>query len=581
MKQSWRKFSAFACVFLIFLTVASAKKKKSKSSDTEEPSYTADELQATSIIVPERRDVSYFYGIEPEIIQNVEKGTPDSLRAAITLLKRGKDSMAENEQVLHYIAVSIMQLCWKSQNFTEPTTGQDIKNDYTGAISSSRNGFYDSPSEPKDFFSCALPSLVLAASETRNDYYDHSEKSLLHALSLNPSSVFVNYLLGILYKRMGDFKRSNEYFGFASDMAGSCFECSYAFAESFMPLSDPSSAFSLSEKMLVSYPQNKKLLQLCAESSFAAGDYVNSELYVGRVLQIEPENSYYLLFRARILVQKGEYIRAASLLDAYSRKDSSSRDYLVLRFAVQKNWNKNISAATATIENALVLYPDDPQIILEAARLASDSGVKIAGKSGEALADQILENDPENFAALQIKIDSMVYERKWKEAYKASSALLQKENVPNSAFFTHIKICLSAGHKDEAWQYASKLYSENSADEEIVQSYIDVLVSTGRSAEASRLIAQLLPASAAKMKSFLYYQRSFLSSGEAAILADLRSSLTANPRNRDSLFRLYRIYYNKKEYRKAQYYLKQVVALSPKDENLLILNQELDRLLKK
>ena len=174
----------------------------------------------------------------------------------------------------------------------------------------------------------------------------------------------------------------------------------------------------------------------------------------------------------------------------------------------------------------------------------------------------------------------MVYERKWKEAYKASSALLQKENVPNSAFFTHIKICLSAGHKDEAWQYASKLYSENSADEEIVQSYIDVLVSTGRSAEASRLIAQLLPVSAAKMKSFLYYQRSFLSSGEAAILADLRSSLTANPRNRDSLFRLYRIYYNKKEYRKAQYYLKQVVALSPKDENLLILNQELDRLLK-
>jgi len=105
LKQSWRKFSAFACVFLIFLTVASAKKKKSKSSDTEEPLYTADELQATSIIVPERRDVSYFYGIEPEIIQNVEKGTPDSLRTAITLLKRGKDSMAENESIKNWAMI--------------------------------------------------------------------------------------------------------------------------------------------------------------------------------------------------------------------------------------------------------------------------------------------------------------------------------------------------------------------------------------------------------------------------------------------------------------------------------------------
>ena len=580
MKRPWRFFSAFACIFLIFLNDASAKKKKPKPQPENEPAFVSDESQAVSISVPERKKLSYFSGIDKEIIDNVEKGSPESLRTAISLLKRGKDSMTENEQVLHYIAVSIMQTCWKSQNFTEPTTGQSFKNDYTGAISSSRNGFYDPPGEPEDFLSYVLPSLVLVASETRNDYYAESEKSLLHALSLNPSSVFANYLLGTLYRRSGDFKKANEYFGLASDMAGPCFECSYFFAESFMPLSDPSSTFSLSEKLLQSYPQNKKLLQLCAESSFAAEDYANAELYVGRVLQIEPENSYYLLFRARILVQTGEYIRAASLLDAYSKKDSSSRDYLVLRFAVQKNWNKNISAATTTIENALVLYPDDTQIILEAARLASDTGIKIAGRSGEELAGQILAKDPENFSALQIKIESMVAERKWKEAYKASTELLKKENVPDSALFSHIKICLSSGHKEEAWQYASKLYSENNSDEAVVQSYIDVLVSTGRTAEASKLIARLLPSSAAKMKSFLYYQRSFLASGESAVLADLRSSLTANPRNKDSLFRLYRIYYGKKEYRKAQYYLKQVVALSPKDESLLLLNQELERLLK-
>lgn len=576
MIRSWRRLSALVCIFFISLSGgAAAKKKKSEPEPSGQKS-----APATKIALPERRSVSYFDGIDGVIIRNVEKGTPDSLRLAVTQLKRGKETMSESEQVLHYIAVSIMQMCWRSQNFSEPTTGQNFRNNYTGAISSAKNGIYDSIAAQNDFFGFALPSLVLAVSETRADYYDKARSDLDSALALSPNSVFVNYLSGILYRRLSDFKKSNEFFGRAYDLSSDCYECAFAYAESFMSLSDPGTTFSLSERLLQSYPQNKNLLKLCAEAAFAAEDYTNAELYVGRVLQIEPENSYYLLFRARILVRKGEYIRAASLLDAYAKKDSVSRDYLALRFAVQKNWNKNISAATATIENALVLYPDDTEIVLEAAALASETGSEIAGKSGGELADQILAVEPDNLKASQIKIASMVAAQNWGDAYKASSELLRKESVPREAVFTHIKICLSAGKKDEAWQYASRLYAEDSSDEDVLQSYIDVLVSTGRSGEAARLINQLIPTSAARMKSFLYYERSFLASGEAAVLADLRSSLTANPRNKDSLFRLYRIYFDKKEYRKAQYYLKQVVALSPNDESLRVLNQNLENLLR-
>lgn len=578
MGFSWRKFSAFACIFLILAPV-SAKKKK--NSDDSKNSSATEHAQSVKIAVPERKNLSYFDSIDGAILSNVEKGSPDSLRFAISQLKRNKENMTEAEQVLHYIAVSIMQMCWKRQNFSEATTGQNFKNNYTGTISSSKNGIYDPFVDPTDFLTFALPSLVLAVSETRSDYYEQSLQSLKSALLLNPSSVFANYLLGILHERMGDFASANECFGYAYDMAGNCYEVSYAFAESFMQISEPASAFALSEKLLQTYPQDKNLLKLCAESAFAAEDFTNAELYVSRVLQIEPENSYYLLFRARILVRKGEYIRAASLLDAYAKKDSSSRDYLVLRFAVQKNWNKNISAAAATIENALVLYPEDSEIILSAASLASETGSKIAGKSGEELADEILAKDSGNFEALQIKIASMVASQKWNEAYKASSELIKKENVPRSALFTHIKICLSANKKDEAWLYASELYAADSTNEDVLQSYVDVLVSTKRNAEASRLINQLIPTSAARMKSFLYYERSFLANGESAVLADLRSSLTANPRNKDSLFRLYQIYFSKKEYRKAQYYLKQVVALSPNDESLRLLNQNLEDLLKR
>lgn len=577
MNKSWRNFSAFVCILMVFLPAFSAK-KKADSSDGQ--TFVANPSDAVKLSLPARRETSYFSSIDPQILSDVEKGSPESLRTAISQLERKKDSMIESEKVLHFVAVSIMQMCWKSQNFSADSPGQNIKNNYTGAISSSKNGIYDASPNPSDFLSYTLPSLVLAVSSTRSDYYDESRAALSVALSMNPKSVLANYLSGLLSLRTNDYKTANSYFAVASDLAGDCYECSLAYAESFMSLDDPGTAFTLSEKLLKSYPQDKKLLKLCAESSFASKDYANAELYVGRVLQIEPENSYYLLFRARILVHKGEYIRAASLLDAYARKDSTSRDYLVLRFAVQKNWNKNILAATSTIENALILYPDDPEIILDAASLASETGAKIAGKSGEELADQLLEKNPENFEALQIKIASMVSSQKWIEAYKSSSEIVKKEGVPRSVIFMHIKICLSAGKKTEAMQYASQLYAEDGSNDEVVQAYIDALVSVGRGAEASRLIAQLLPSAGAKMKSFLYYQRSFLSSGESAVLADLRSSLTANPRNKDSLFRLYKIYFNKKEYRKAQYYLKQVVALSPKDDSLLVLNQNLDNLLK-
>jgi len=83
------------------------------------------------------------------------------------------------------------------------------------------------------------------------------------------------------------------------------------------------------------------------------------------------------------------------------------------------------------------------------------------------------------------------------------------------------------------------------------------------------------------MKSFLYYERSFVHTSEDEVLNDLRSSLTSNPRNKDSLYRLYEIYYGKKDYRRAQYYLKQVVALDSSNAQLLQKNNELDLLLKK
>ena len=67
---------------------------------------------------------------------------------------------------------------------------------------------------------------------------------------------------------------------------------------------------------------------------------------------------------------------------------------------------------------------------------------------------------------------------------------------------------------------------------------------------------------------------------EDLVLADLRSSLTHNSRNSDTLFRLYEIYFERKDYNFAQYYLKQVVAIKPNDTSARQLNEALTQLIK-
>ena len=74
----------------------------------------------------------------------------------------------------------------------------------------------------------------------------------------------------------------------------------------------------------------------------------------------------------------------------YSRQDTTAKEYLLLRTQLQYDWSKNLNAAVSTIENALRLYPDDKDVQLFAARLASLSYTKIAGKSAEEYADAVL-----------------------------------------------------------------------------------------------------------------------------------------------------------------------------------------------
>ncbi len=542
--------------------------------------------KGTKIALPTKKKTAFFEEINPAILSLVEEGSPSSLVRALSSLRHSNDSYTPAEQVLLFIASSALRVCFPSEYKTEYAVfapADLASNRYVGALQFALDGLYDFAAGDDDFLSLVIPSISLCISDTSaSDSYSQAEKSLSAALKMRPKSVLANFLAGRLFTRQKRFSDATKVLELAHNSSPDCVEITFDFANALFYSNKIEEADILARSLVSLDSQNRKALKLCAETSFALGDWDSAEMYVARVLQQESWSAYYLLFRVKILIHKGDFIRAASLLDVYSRTDSTSRDYLLLRAKIQRDWNKNLSAATATIEKAVSLYKNDAEVLLEAASLASETGGTIFGKSAGELAEAVLSLDSQNLNAKIFLVQALASSKKWSEAYSISKPLVDSlgNDAPDSLIFAHISICQNSSKIEEAWNLASKLYSTRATEEAVVQAYLSVLIATGKKSDAQKILESLLPQSSAKLKSFLYYQKSFLDSGEDAILSDLRASLTANPRNRDSLFRLYEIYFAKKEYRKAQYYLKQVVALSPSDDSLLALNTKLDNLLK-
>jgi Tfp pilus assembly protein PilF len=77
------------------------------------------------------------------------------------------------------------------------------------------------------------------------------------------------------------------------------------------------------------------------------------------------------------------------------------------------------------------------------------------------------------------------------------------------------------------------------------------------------LESRLNLANTGAIKSLYYYLRSRLHTNQDDALGDLRSSLFEDPRNLDAIIAMFEIYHNRREERRAVYYLKQALAIAP------------------
>lgn len=564
------RYIAYGILLFLLLGLTACGSTPKPEVVVEEPS------PATPLFVPEITDQGFFVFSDKTIMPDMEIGSPDSIRLAVSKIK---NPTTQPEKIIVAVASQLMSIVWPSEQNTIEIPPDIEANAYTAAIESAKVGIYDVNTGNTDFFTTVLPSLVLLTSSSQTDYYPQSLSALQAGLEMQPNSVLVHYLLGCLYQKMGNLDSSLEMYEKASSLAEACLEVNYAFSEVNYLKGNYGTAQEIAGRMLTVFPGNLKLLKLLAQIATKMGDYAVAENYINQVLQQEPDNAQFLLLRVEVLMDQGSYVKAVSLLDVYSRVDKVSKDYLLLRSRIQNEWNKNSIAAAATAEQALELYPNDTDVILAAANLAAATGSNVQGKSAGQLAAEILATDPDNEDAIFIRAKDAVVRKNWEMAYNDTSQLINKGNANLSRKLLYVEACLGANRIEEAQRIVGELYKEYPESDDAKELYMRVQAAAGNNGEVRSLIASMLPSASSQLKSFLYYQRSMLATNDSDKLADLRQSLTANPRNSEALFELYRYYFERKDYRKAQYYLKQVVALNTSDEEMLRLNLELEALL--
>ncbi|MCQ2611130.1 MAG: tetratricopeptide repeat protein [Treponema sp.] len=538
------------------------------------------------VIKVNKNDGAYFSAIDQGVYNDFCTGSPSSIRHGINTMHKAMVDYTEKESALYNIGNQIFSYVWKSEKPLENVPEISKKNYYMALFTSAQQGQFDSAAlvdktKKDDFFSLVIPAVSVLSDAVNPINYPEIEQCLTAALKIQSKSVLCWYLLGVLYQKQQLYDKAIAAFDRSFSDGLIIYEVQLAKARCYIEQKRYDKVQNVLSTLVIQYPSDTRILKLYAQTAYLTGNYQDAQQYALLVLQQNPSDLEFVLFRAKVFVTTGEYLKASSLLDVYAKTNPQAKDYLLLRSRVQKEWNKNLSAAFATIENALSRYPDDSEVIIYAATIASETGGKINGKTGGELADLILERDPDNRDALKVAVSSLYAEGNYTKAYALSQKLVSLSPGQTEVVSQHIRICLALKNSEEAWKYASSIYERNPSDLSAIQMYIEVMVASGRTGQAGRLINQLLPnANSSSMKSFLYYQRSFLAPSESAALGDLRSSLIANPRNSDALLRMYHIYFNKKDYRKAQYYLKQVVALNPNEDKYLKLNAELDALIR-
>ena len=522
--------------------------------------------------------------LDSTLAAHIEKASPASLKEAVLFIQNDSKGLTNENKLYLKIIADIMYLVYplETNGVKPPISNEDEP--YLQALKEVKSGLYPVSTKKDGFLSLIIPTLVLTYNDfsdtTLAQYSEDIESRLMEAQKLRPQSVLPYYLLGLLKEKNNKLTEAVALYQKAWQLDSSCYPAGFKYGHFAAESGNGTEALKIADALNSLYNDNTEVKLLYAQAHIAKNDLNKASENIVSVLKKEPENISALLLRIRILIEQKEYLRANSLLDAYSTKNKTAKNYLLYRARVTKEWNKNLIRASEFLTEAYKYYPEDFNVLLACAEICFEASTKIDNKSADFFIRKVLDAYPKNTAALALLVKNDINNGKWAQAVESAEDLAAKypSDANKELLLTSY---LGAGQTSKALSLAKKLYANTkNPSSSFINLYMEALYAGKDYQTVKQVINQKIKGADSQLKSILYYYNAKLEQGNSSeYLNFLQSSLLSNPRNKDSLFAMYEWYLKTKDYKKAKYYLGQVLALNPSNKNLVNLSENLDKLL--
>jgi len=527
-------------------------------------------------------------GITDEIRSLTETGSPSSLLGALDIIRSRDIGATEFGRVMLTVDVTLLNTLYpaiRAELVRElPPIDPPIAHIYSRIIRDAEKGVYTSPGRNSiDYLEHVLPFLSIYPGSGEKvvppEDFLSALPDLERAAKLNGKSVLAAYFMGIVYEQTGRLEDAFARYQAVWEEFPECFTSALGLARVMEAQGRKQEAERFLSDLAISFPNNIQVERHMALVYYHSGDWYRSEASVDEILRQNSRDREFVLMKAHILVEKGQFFQAQAPLDLYAGMDSNNRLYLFLRARVQAEAYNNREAALNYLRIMLRNSPEANTVdelwttaAVYAARLLMESNRPQDQAEGRDLLVRLMAVSVPPLDVVSLALWEAVRREAWREAREYLTRLLEERRSTQDLLAAYT-VEKEQGNASAALSYARELYERDRSNDAGITAYVSALIETGRREEAARMVENRLNGMAGGiLKSRYFFLRSQTRSSEELEMEDLRSSLFEDPRNLSALVAMFEIYHNRQDERRAVYYLRQALALAP--DNLRLKRHE-------
>lgn len=554
-------FASFFGIFFLFFVPSC----KGEPDVTETPLTNVQPSESVTQTEPKPQVVS----VAEEIRSLVEIGSPASLTKALETIRSRNVAASDYGRAMSAVAVTFMKNLYPDVRANLPMADPPQTYNYTRIMREAQTGTYTAPNETSaDYLEYVLPFLAFL-NENNPEKLLAAVPDLKKAESLNAASVLAPYFLGVVYERNGDLSNASLQYTKAYNLSRDMYPAVLGLANIQSRSGNFQEVINIISDLVIQYPDNLGVKRQLAIAYYNNKDWSRAESAVAEILQQNPRDGEFLLMRARILLEEGQYQQAQGPLDVYAAIDSTNRQYLFLRARVQAEGYRNPDAALNYLRSILRTNPNDEEVAIYAARLLLRSPRSESQEEGRNILERYINTASPSAGVRELAVEDAIRREAWNDAQSFLAPLL-RDRRSSQDLLNAYTIQRRLGNNASALASAREVYEREPANEDAVFAYVSALIDTGRTSEAGGIIdSKLNSLPGGVLRSRYYYLRSRLRSGEEAVTSDLRSSLFEDPRNLEALIAMFEMYHRQRDERRAVYYLKQALAIAPDNPQIM------------